>query len=694
MVLIYGAKFSSIYGVQRMFPRISKSQKKNKTYEYLVVSESIRKNGRSTTRNIANLGNIARFSGQDIENLIDGLIKIFKLDKYVLGDEIDILESLEHGSILVWRKLWQDLGLGTILRQYVNTRKQPIQIAMEKYVEMMVVNRCVRPFSKLRTSRWVETTSYKIMQGYAALDRDVNYFYRSMDYLLEMKDAIEFAIFERLRNLFSINIKLTFYDITSTFFYTENCPLGEHGYSRDHRGDCEQIVIGVVTSYEGYPIKHYVFSGDTTDVTTVKQVLLDLKQNYHLEETVFVGDRGMISKLNIGELEQQGFDCIMGVKMRQNELYQSLLFREDIVWEQAAEHRGLHVLEKRVEVKEFLCWKVKRLLIEHQIAVSDDTFRPVVDLIHALTNSTSPDWQGVRTVCRGLSASVDSKLCQKLIALLKRYKNHYEDVPRFIICQNPDRQKAEQKKRESMLETYKTELDNIFQHADKKKKEEEKKKGMVKETGQEPPSEKPGKSATNTKRTSVAELAREREGKMTKLFEGYKAKYRKFFQFERDDATQHLIGYRLQQAVIDVEQQCDGMFALYCTREELEAGKVIDSYKNLQEVETLFDDLKHFVDIHPIRHRLEERVRAHVFLCMLALLLKRLFEINYLKGKSVTEPLEELENVKLVRYKVKFSQRDERHQVIPKVTTLTPNQRKYFNLIGLKNPSNLEPFMW
>ena len=121
---------------------------------------------------------------------------------------------------------------------------------------------------------------------------------------------------------------------------------------------------------------------------------------------------------------------------------------------------------------------------------------------------------------------------------------------------------------------------------------------------------------------------------------------------------------------------------------------MIDSYKNLQEVETLFDDLKHFVDIHPIRHRLEERVRAHVFLCILALLLKRLFEINYLKGKSVTEPLAEIEKVKLVRYKVKFSQREDRHQVIPKVTTITPNQKKYFNMIGLKNPSNIEQFTW
>ncbi len=63
-----------------MFPRIAKATKNGKTYEYLVISESIRKNGKSTTRNIANLGNIQRFSARDIQSLIDGLIKIFQLE--------------------------------------------------------------------------------------------------------------------------------------------------------------------------------------------------------------------------------------------------------------------------------------------------------------------------------------------------------------------------------------------------------------------------------------------------------------------------------------------------------------------------------------------------------------------------------------------------------------------------------------
>ncbi len=121
---------------------------------------------------------------------------------------------------------------------------------------------------------------------------------------------------------------------------------------------------------------------------------------------------------------------------------------------------------------------------------------------------------------------------------------------------------------------------------------------------------------------------------------------------------------------------------------------MVASYKNLREVETLFDDFKNFVDIRPIRHRLEERVRGQVLIGILALLLKRLFEINCLKTKSIMEPLEEINKVKLVRFKVKFSEKEDRHQIIPKVTNLTQKQKEYFKAVGIKNPMNIEKFMW
>ncbi len=181
--------------------------------------------------------------------------------------------------------------------------------------------------------------------------------------------------------------------------------------------------------------------------------------------------------------------------------------------------------------------------------------------------------------------------------------------------------------------------------------------------------------------------------KLNKIFEGYKRRYEKFFIILRD-SKQKAVGYTLNEKTIAVEDKLDGIFILTTSRQDLEAGKVVDSYKNLQEVEMLFDDLKHFVDIRPIRHWREVRVRSHVFLCILALLLKRIFEINYMNGKATMLPLEEISKSKLIKYKVKFSEKENRSKIFPKVTQTTPYQKEIFELVGIKNPMSLENFVW
>ena len=161
-----------------------------------------------------------------------------------------------------------------------------------------------------------------------------------------------------------------------------------------------------------------------------------------------------------------------------------------------------------------------------------------------------------------------------------------------------------------------------------------------------------------------------------------------------DAKSQKAIGYSLNQEKMEQEKKFDGIFVLLSSRYDLKAREVVESYKNLKEVEMLFDDLKNFVDIRPIRHWLQVRVRAHVFICVLALLLKRIFEIHYMNSKCTMEPLEEISKSKLIKYKVKFSKREDRSQTFPKVTNTTPMQKKYFNMIGIKNPMSLEKFIW
>ena len=361
--------------------------------------------------------------------------------------------------------------------------------------------------------------------------------------------------------------------------------------------------------------------------------------------------------------------------MRNNEVCQMLFTREAINWlgEEVVNYGQLKILERVVGVKEFLLWKSKAILEKHNFDASSQMLNGYREWLNVLSNETEPDYKGLRQLLKGLCFKspidpIDPKVLGKIVTLIKRYARRYEDKFRFIICLNPQRREAARKKRAMELKVYSEALDQLF---------------SVDCNGK--PTEK---------METEMEHVLEREAAINNIFKDYKAKYRKFFNFQRHETTKLATGYVFNQKKIESEEKFNGVFTLLANRDDLEAEKIVDSYKNLQEVETLFDDLKNFVDIRPIRHWLVKRVRSHVFICILALLVKRIFEINYLGGKAVTEPLEEINKAKLIKYKIKFSQREERHQIIPKVTNISPEQKKYFNMIGLRNPSNLESFLW
>jgi len=637
-----------------MFPRIKKNVKKSATYEYLVLSESIRdKNGRSTTKDIANLGNVARFDRATISNLIDGLIRLFEIEDYGLTDQVEIVQSLEYGSIIMWRALWNRVGLSRIITESIKSEESRIKIDASKYVEMMVINRCTNPLSKLATSRWMETTCYSRMRNYEDLPREVEYFYRSMDYLLKAKDEIERKLFHRLRDLFSICVRLTFYDITSTFFYSDSCPLAFNGHSRDNRPDKKQIVIGVVTSYEGYPLKHYVFEGNTKDETTVGKVVRDLKKEYHIEETIFVGDRGMITRLNLERIQAEQFDYIMGVKHRQDEMMPMVLEDPELFSEGVVDCKGLKISNRHIRVKDFLIWKISRVLELSQAARKSAAWQGLESFIMAMRSDKAFDKSTAKKLLKQVVCK-EPYPYRKVGAFLRKYHDRCEKTIRVVCALNPERAQSSYKARQEKIASLSTKLD----------------KALV------------GNSKDNL------------ELHLEKVFEGYNRRYRRFFQWIYTEDQGSISGYQLADEVIKKTKKFDGVFMLTTTREDLTPEKVVKEYKRLQEVESLFDDLKHFVDIHPVRHRLERRVRAHVFLCILALLNKRVFEIDCLGNKAVTNPLETVATSKLVNYTVKMSKKSSETKTFWKVTNITPDQQRCYNLVGIKNPSNLENYLW
>ena len=115
---------------------------------------------------------------------------------------------------------------------------------------------------------------------------------------------------------------LLLYDVTSTYLEGRCCELAQHGYSRDHRGDRPQLVIGLMGAAEpalakagGCPVAVEVFEGNTADPMTLSPQIDKLKQRFKLQRVVMVGDRGMLTSARIEQtLRPAGLDWITALR--------------------------------------------------------------------------------------------------------------------------------------------------------------------------------------------------------------------------------------------------------------------------------------------------------------------------------------------------------------------------------------------
>ena len=187
----------------------------------------------------------------------------------------------------------------------------------------MVANRVCAPVSKLYCYEQWLAKEVRI-EGTEGLG--LQHLYRAMDFLEANQDALEEAIYFRTADLLNLDVELVFYDTTSLHFEIDEEDEGDRdgevrgspaagskryaaprkrGHSKNGRGDAPQIVIGLAVTRDGFPIRHWIFPGNTVDVTTVQRVKRELK-GWRLNRCVFVGDAGMVSKDNLTQLARGG----------------------------------------------------------------------------------------------------------------------------------------------------------------------------------------------------------------------------------------------------------------------------------------------------------------------------------------------------------------------------------------------------
>jgi len=455
----------------------------------ILLRETYRQEGRIRKRTLCNLSHWPTAHVEGLRGVLRGGTVI-----PAGHDAFTVTRSLPHGHVAAALGTARKIGLDRILGPDGN-RCRDLVLAL-------LVGRILEPTSKLAAARALSpataASSLGEVLGLGAVDDDE--LYAALDWLLERQPAIETTLARRHLTTGT----LVLYDVSSSYMEGSCCPLAKRGYSRDGKKGTLQIVYGLLCAPDGCPIAVEVFDGNTGDPTTLAPQIEKLKQRFHLDHVVLVGDRGMITDARLTEdIKSAGLDWITALRAP--------------------------------AIRDLMNSGLLQLTLFDQ---------------RDMASITSPDFPGER----------------------------------LVVCRNPDLAAERARKREDLLAATETDLARI-------------------------------KAAVGRKRNPLrgtAEIAL----KVGEVLNTYKVK--KHFDLDITDAA---FSFTRKTAEIAAEAATDGIYVVRTSVPEATLGDAdtVRSYKSLSLVERAFRCIK-TVDLHvrPVYHWLADRVRAHVFLCMLA----------------------------------------------------------------------------
>lgn len=452
----------------------------------ILLRESIRQGSKIVKRTLANLSSLTLEQAHSIRDVLKG-------NPLCQPDDLfEIVRSRTHGAVRAVEETMRKLRLSGLLDRG-DSRERDLVMGM-------IAARLLDPQSKLATTRsWDHST---LGEAFGVSGADEDELYAAMDWLLERQPAIE----RRLAKRHMKDGARVLYDLSSSYFEGESCPLAARGYSRDGKKGKLQVNYGLLTDARGCPVAISVFKGNTSDPLTLLPQVEKLRNDFKLDSVVLVGDRGMISQKQIDDLsERSGVDWITALKSG----------------------------------------AIRKLIDNGQIQL--DFFDE-----HNLFECAHPDFPGER----------------------------------LIVCRNPALARLRTEKRNSLLAATERELEKVQRMVAGGRLKDPDKIGV-----------RVGKVINKHKMAKHFVLGIE-EGA---------------FHFQRDDNK------------ITEETALDGLYVIRTSleKEQVGAAEAVGYYKDLSRVEEAFRTLKsNDLEIRPIRHRTEDRVRAHLFLCVLAYYVK------------------------------------------------------------------------
>jgi transposase len=257
---------------------------KGVTYTSYYLRRSFREHGKVKHETLGNLSDLP-------VPLIDLIRRSLKGETFVSAAEtFRILSTRPHGHVEAVLAMIRRLGLDSLIASRAS-RQRDLVLAM-------IAERLLFPCSKLATTRhWHDTTLAEELRLQDATEEEL---YTAMDWLLEHQKAIETKLAKRHLT----DGGLVLYDVSSSYYEGEKCPLARYGHDRDGKTGRPIIVYGVLADGDGRPVAVQVYPGDTGDPTTVPDQVAKLSRQFGLSRIVLVGDRGMLTQTQINALKE------------------------------------------------------------------------------------------------------------------------------------------------------------------------------------------------------------------------------------------------------------------------------------------------------------------------------------------------------------------------------------------------------
>ena len=236
----------------------------------------------------------------------------------VLVQRVRLERTRQLGPSLLGLTLWRQLQLDAFFEAHLD--HETADVPWSRIAAVLAINRLCAPGSELAIEeRWYPTTALDDLLHIPEGKINDSRLYRALDQVLPHKTALERHLRARYGELFAAEFDVLLYDLTST--YVEGAapknPMLHRGYSRDHRGDCLQVVLAVIVNIDGFPLSYETFDGDRTDVTTLETIMRMVERKYGHARRVWVVDRGIVSDANLAAIRRRGGQYLVGTRRTQ-----------------------------------------------------------------------------------------------------------------------------------------------------------------------------------------------------------------------------------------------------------------------------------------------------------------------------------------------------------------------------------------